>query len=222
MLNPFSADTVALVLTNQAEGWCLDRAEARPNKDADQWDSLDLHYIGRYDDEADVDPSDLLAVDGSPILYTGDGDWAVKTYDAERLEGPFYRGRVSCQGILADKGEKVRWTVGVEDSSAENILISGTIYPNVSSRLSKVGMELSWLQVGEPDDEAGDAGTSKVPPEPKPPSPTNIWLSLPEEQVNYHQPNGWVSDGVDAYELVPGSDLWFCVERFTYIFSITP
>lgn len=202
-----------------AGAWALRRAI--PDRTESGPDHLMLTYEGRFDSALiGAAPSiEAFPRGAAPSGYSGAGAWGVTTARPMQLYGPFWRLEVSCKGRIAMQVPKVRWTTGGREFQAEDVAFPGSGGPvdRVRSRQPEVGVEISYLTIGTKP--SVSVGVAAIPAEPRPANPANIWSSISADNAVFYHPSGWVREGFEADELVPG--FWWCAERFVYVFEIT-
>ena len=214
-------DCLGAAVTALPEGaWSLRRAV--PERTESGPDYMLMTYEGRFDGSLLKAPDFAAFARGAtpPGYLPASGEaWGVATARPRQMWGPFWSLDVTCQGRIETHAPKVRWTSGARDFQAENIAFpgSGGPVPKVRSRQPEVGVEISYLHVGTKPSAA--VGVAATPAEPRPADPTNIWVEIPAEAAVFAYPAGWVREGFEADEVLPG--FWWCTERFTYVFPVT-
>jgi hypothetical protein len=206
--------------TKQSAGsWHLRRAV--PERTESGPDYLMLTYEGRFDAALLRAPSLAgFARGATPPGYSPAGTeaWGIATARPSQMWGPFWACEVTAKGRIATQTPKVRWTTGAREFQAEDVTVTGLgQVARLRSRQPEVGVEISYLHVGTKPSVA--VGVEATPSEPRPANPTNIWSAIPADKAVFYAPKGWVREGFDADEVVPG--FWWCTERYAYVFPIT-
>lgn len=205
-----------LVTAATPNTWAL--VEAIPSRTESGPDNLSLIYEGFFPSLLTGAAPSLSAWQRGATPVGPSGTWRVTGATPSRLYGPFWRLEVAAKGMVDSQQRKLRWITGSSTFLAEDVTVPGSgVEPRVSGRLPEVGLEASYLSVGNPPGLA--SGVVANPYSPSPPTPANPWSSIADSAAVVHYPSGWVREAVDSDMIVPG--LWWTTERFVYTFQIT-
>lgn len=213
--------TVNLTPLDDGDAELLDRV---PQEADTGWDSMRDTWLLRKD-AAETDPHTALASFASiarGAQVTGKNMW-IQTRSARCVGPGLFVAEVVSNGLLSNRGYKVRYDSGANVQSGGPVEVASTVYAKVSAREPQVTADVEYvvvagLQPGNVAFYTAAVGTAKTPPAGWSPTvKASVWDYLTE--FTYWYPNGWLLDGCQV-ENLPGLDtVWYIRERYQYQYA---